>query len=124
MNDLLIESVPTHKLADLDLTNRAQKVLSDNFPGYTWVVGLNDEDLGGVMSIMNLEVNECILGCPNWGYVLKLSRVYSDPDLKCVMRAGGAILESANISRNFNKDEIVKHIDTLNTDKYIIRGNG
>jgi hypothetical protein len=121
MNNLLIETVPYHELADIQLVARAQDTLSKHFPNYTWIVGLNDEDLGGTMTIMNLEVNECILGCPNWGYVLKLSRVYSDPDLKCVMRAGGAILESANISRNYNKDEIVKSIDTLDTSKYIIK---
>lgn len=121
MNSLLVESVPYHELADIQLVARAQDVLSKQFPNYTWIVGLNDESLGGTMTIMNLEVNEYILGCPNWGYVLKLSRVYSDPDLKCVMRAGGAILESANISRNYNKDEVVKSIDTLDTSKYIIK---
>jgi len=124
MVDLLIEQVPGHALADLDLTHQAQSVLSKHFPGYTWVVGLNDESLGGVMTIMNLEINSQLLGCPNWGYVLKLSRVYNDPSLKCVVKAGGEILESANISRVINKDEKIKSIDGVNHNRFpLIKGN-
>lgn len=116
--ELLITPVPTHELADTKLAKEAHRVLARNFPGFTWVVGLNDEDLGGVLTIMNLEVNEQLLGIPNWGYVLKLSRVYLDPSLKCVVEAGGAILESANLSRGQNRNEIITKIDGIDHSKF------
>ena len=117
-----IETVPTHKLAELELAKRALRVLTDHYPGYHWRVGLNDEKSGGILYIMNQEVNEQILGAPNWGHVLKISTVYADPDLKCVMRAGGEILESANINRGWNKEEVIKHIDGLDVTKHPMAG--
>ena len=113
MTDIIIEKVEGHNLADVRLVGDVHEVLNRHYPGYTWVVGLNDEGLGGVMSIMNMDVNMQILGNPSWGYVLKLSTVYQDPSLKCVVKAGGAILESAGLSRNGNKCEVVKKIDGL-----------
>ena len=104
-----IEAVPGHALAEVDLAHRVHQVLAKHYPGYEWAIGIDEE--GGVMNIMSMTVNHQILGTPNWGYVLKLSRVYADPGLACVMRAGGAILESANINRGWNKNETIRHID-------------
>lgn len=107
-----VEAVPFHKLAEVDLADRAMKTLVRHYPGYQWRIGIDEE--GGVMYILNADVNMFILGMPNYGYTLHLKRVYSDPDLKCVMRAGGQILESAGINRGWNKNEIVKKIDDIN----------
>jgi hypothetical protein len=120
MTDLIVDPVPGHSLADMNLVADCHDVLKRNFPGYTWVIGLNDDESGGVMSIMNLDINEQILGCPNWGYILKLSTVYGDPELKCVMRAGGELLESAGISREINKGEQIQQIDGINHNRFPI----
>lgn len=120
--DLHVETVPTHGVADIFLIARAQQVLADAYPGYSWIVGLNDESLGGVMTIMNLEVNTQLLGAPNWGFVLKLSRIYADPSLKCVIMAGGAILESANLLRGRNIDQTIKNIDGVDHRKFPLIG--
>lgn len=116
--DIVLSKEPFHEEADPMLMYRIQKKLTDCYPGYTWIVKLDEEDLGGVVTIMCLEVNEQLLGLPNWGYVLKVSRVYSDPDLKCVMRAGGEILESAGISRNRNFHEVIKEVQGLDHKRF------
>ena len=120
--NIVIDQVPFHQLADPQLAYYMHYVLHNSFPGYTWIVGLDEDDTGGVAYIMNLEVNEQILGLPNWGYTLKLSTVYNDPTLKCVRNAGGAILESAGISTGKNKDEVIKSIDGMDNTKHILIG--
>jgi hypothetical protein len=118
MTDVIIDPVEGHSLADVNLVAEAHRVLKEHYPGYTWVVGLNDDKLGGIMSIMNMEINTQILGVPNWGYVLKLSTIYADPDLKCVMRAGGELLESAGLSRDWNKNEELAKVDGIDHNKF------
>lgn len=90
-----IMPVPGHELADVALAVRAADKLNEQYPGHLWAVHLNDEQLGGVMVIRNLAVSF------RYGYVIKLSRVYADPDLGCVMRAGGEILERAGMQRGW-----------------------
>jgi len=94
-----IEMVPGHKLADIQLLNRVMAVLMTKYPGYQWRAGVNDDRLGGVLYIMNLDINAAIYGNTPYGYVLKLTTVYADPALKCVMKAGGEILERARLAR-------------------------
>jgi len=99
------EPVPLHKLGDIDLLNRVMRVLTTKYPGYRWRAGVNDDSLGGVLYIMNMDVNAAVWSNAPYGYVLKLSTVYTDPDLKCVMRAGGEILERARLTRGWATGE-------------------
>jgi len=107
---LELEAVPAHKIGDIQLAKRAMKVLCDHYPGFIWQVRINDEELGGIMTILNLTINEQIFDNNSWGYVLYLSNVYQDPNLKCVVRAGGEILERAYLARGKHRDgeEVVK----------------
>ena len=122
MTEVLLSTVPGYRVADKQLIFDIHKILNHHFPGYTWIVGLNEEELGGIVCILNVEVNEQILGCPNWGYTLKISTVYNDSSRKCIIDAGGAILESAGISTNKNKDEEIKNIDGIDHKRYPLIG--
>jgi hypothetical protein len=91
-----IHSVDCHELGDIWLTKRIADKLNDHYPGHLWAVHLNDESLGGVVVIRNMALSG------KYGFVLKLKRIYADPSLKCVMQAGGEMLERANMSRSSN----------------------
>jgi len=118
MVDIIVEPVPGYKLADAKLVQDCHNVLARVFPEYTWIIGLDEEDLGGVMTIMCYEVNEAMLGFPNFGYVLKLSTVYPDIERKCVIMAAGEILERAGLSTGRNKDLLVKRVEGINHNKH------
>ncbi|MEN6440933.1 MAG: hypothetical protein ABFD97_20375 [Syntrophobacter sp.] len=93
MHDVIIETVDFHKAepSDVMLGAEAHRILSRHYPEHEWYVGVDSE--GGMMLIFALNISS------RWGYRLKLARVYMDPDLKCVMRAGGEILERAAMVR-------------------------
>jgi hypothetical protein len=106
-----IDVVPAHKIGDIDLVNDVMRKLLDHYPGYRWRVGINDETTGGVMYIMNMDVNAALWSNAPYGYVLKLTTVYDDPSLKCAVRAAGEILERARIARGKKRDEKINLVD-------------
>jgi len=87
-----IERVDYHEMGDIQLTHRIADKLNEHYPGHLWAVHLNDEKLGGVVIIRNLAISG------KYGYVLKLERIYADPSLRCVMRAGGEMLERSKMN--------------------------
>jgi len=91
--DKKIEGVPGHPLGDVVLAKAIAEKLDAHYPGHLWAVHLNDESLGGVAIIRNLAISFM------YGYVLKLSSIYADPSLSCVVTAGGEILERATMAR-------------------------
>jgi len=102
-----IHTVEGHELGDVALVKRCADRLNEHYPGHLWAVHLNDESLGGVVIIRNLAVSGI------YGYVLKLSRIYADPGLKCVVKAGGEILERAKMARGWWGGEYPKHVEGL-----------
>lgn len=85
------------KSEDVRLSRQIGEVLEKHYPGYMWAVHANTE--GGVADIHNLALHGL------WGFRLKLSKVMSDPSLKCVVDAGGELLERYNMKRGkFNED--------------------
>ena len=105
-----IMPVKGHKLADIDLVTRAVKVLADNYQGYQWRVFIDEEVSGGVMRIISDDVNARIWANHSYGYTLHLTTVYQDPNLDCVKRAGGEILERAGLIRGKHNGEVTKHV--------------
>ncbi len=106
-----ITAVPGHKLGDATLATRAVNLLTKHYPGFEWQVRINDENYYGLMEVINLTLNDSLwANCP-YGYVLHLYTVYQDPGLKCVIMAGGEILERANIYRGANKGDAPIMID-------------
>lgn len=122
MTEILLSNVPGHSEADRQLVYDIHRVLNLHYPGYTWIVGLNEDEKGGIVAILNMEVNEQILGAPNWGYILRVETVYGDPSRKCIIKAGGAILESAGISTKKNKDEEITNIEGIDHRRWPLIG--
>ena len=116
-----IEGVPGHKLGDIALAKRALDVLKKHYPGYLWRVGINDDSTGGVMYIMNMDINTALWGNQNYGVVLKLSTVFNDPGLKCVANAGGEILERARLTRGRNNGNNPVSVDGVDSNHQPLR---
>lgn len=111
MSEISIEGVPEHKLGDVALAHRCMEIICNHYPGYRWRVGLMDEPTGGVLQIFNDDINAQVWSNAPYGYVLHLTTVYDDPDLKCVVRAAGEILERARLTRGRNRGEEITHVD-------------
>jgi hypothetical protein len=105
--EISMEILPVegHELGDVALATRVGEALNRHYPGHLWAVHINDERLGGVLVIRNLAVSFL------YGYVLKLQDVYADPSLRCVMRAGGEILERAKMKRDWWDGQDATNID-------------
>ena len=74
---------------DMDLAKKVAERLHKDYPGHLWAVNVRD----GVCVIKNLRVST------QYGYVLYTTTIDADPDMKCVMKAGGEILERAAMAR-------------------------
>lgn len=79
---------------DVVIAKRAVDTLSRHYPHWPWSVHVNSED--GLLNIFNLAVSN------RYGYVLYLDQL--DCDMKCVMRAGGEILERAALARRAREE--------------------
>ncbi len=77
----------SHEAADYGLAMECAELLTRHYPGYPWMVNADCKESGGIMTITNPMISQ------THGYVLHLTRVYSDPERRCVVRAGGEILE-------------------------------
>jgi hypothetical protein len=78
-------------LLDVDLAVRITNKLTEHYPGHAWAVNVDSK--GGVVNVKNYLIHSL------WGFRLLLKDVYADPDLKCVMRAGGEFLEHFRLKR-------------------------
>lgn len=119
-NEFFIHNEPHRQLADTLLAQHCSEVLMKHYPGYKWSVGIDEE--GGVLHIVNHDVIAAIFSNRLFAYTLKLSRVYTDPGLKCVIMGAGEILEAAKLARGWATGEDPKHIDTLEEQYQPING--
>lgn len=95
--DLIIEST------DIGGVEREQKIakqcadhLHQHYPGHLWAVNVNS--VGGTVNIFNLALSSI------YGYLLRMTTVEHDAQLKCVMRAGGELLERARLAKQYKGD--------------------
>jgi len=89
------------KAASQIMCKNALDTLYKKYPGYTWMVMV--DDVGGIMNI------ECLNASGRIGFTLHLNNIVHDVGVlnKEVMRAGGELLERYGLSRNRAKaDEI------------------
>jgi len=105
-----IEKDPLHGKVDARLVAEALHKLVTHYPGYTWRVAVDDRPYVGMLDIYNEDVND-VLGNQQYGYRIHLRTAYLDPNLKCVVMAGGEILERALLPRGWNKGDIPKSVD-------------
>lgn len=83
---------------DYVLAKNMADVLNRAYPDHLW--GVTCDGLTGIATVRNLRLSG------QWGFILKLSEVNSDPTLKCVKLAGGELLERYRLSRSrFKQDE-------------------
>ena len=99
------------KGGNAELAARVMKKLVDCYPGYSWIVEIDDRRTVGMVHIYNQDINAELWGNQPYGYKLHLFTVQNDANLTCVMRAGGEILERANLTRDWNKGDIPTHVD-------------
>lgn len=86
------EKVDPFLARDLALTKRMAEVLERHYPGHPWMVQVSHAQ--GVAY-----VKLPILMKRNQAYILHIDRMSMDPGLKCVMRAGGELLEKYQVPR-------------------------
>lgn len=86
---------PGYELTEEKLGAAAAERLGRAFPGYSWRVHINTMPTGGVMDIECLELESAIHR--PFGVTLKMETVYGDPTLFEVVKAGGLILEFAEL---------------------------
>ncbi len=92
---------------DMLLAKRMAETLTTHYPGHIWAVNVDSRPTVGIATVMNMRLSG------KWGFVLHLKDLYTDPDLKSVMRAGGELLERYRLKvGRFNPDQY----DALPTD--------
>lgn len=79
---------------EMKIAKQCADHLHKHYPGHLWAVNVNKD--GGVVNIFNLALSSL------WGYVLHTTTVIHDPELKCVMRAGGELLERARLKKRYS----------------------
>jgi len=109
-NTILEKEDHRNTASDIALCVAAKAKLNKAYPGHMWQVEL-DEDVQGMCKIINLDICAVLNSNLRYGYWLYLGRLYADPSLKCVMRAGGEILERANLRRGWATGEDPKYVE-------------
>jgi len=92
MNQLIdVTDNPNIAVNDMVTARNMAETLHKHYPGHLWAVTC--EGTKGIATVRNMALSG------NWGFVLKLSRVYSDTHLRCVVKSGGELLERFNLAR-------------------------
>lgn len=78
---------------DLALTKRMAEVLERHYPGHPWMVQVSHAQGCAYVKLP-------ILMGRNQAYILHIDRMALDPTLRCVMRAGGELLEKYQVPRS------------------------
>lgn len=102
------QGLPTHILIDDEeerlgvipedqaLANRSAQLLLAHYPGYPWCVRCSSRQ--GILTVRLL-----IVGYEQFTslfqFVMHLKDVHGDPNLRCVVRAGGELLERWGLAR-------------------------
>lgn len=73
------------------LTKQVGEHLERHYPGWLWAI--EPEPKGGVINVRSLRISG------KWGYTLHIARIQDDPSLKCVLTAGGELLERFGFRR-------------------------
>lgn len=105
--EIQVEAHDPGDLYDRKVAASIADKLNAHYPGHLWAVNVNSSPTGGVVNIFDFAISS------RYGYVLHLKTVLNDPTLKCVIKAGGEILERANFARGRAKGEFATHVDGM-----------
>lgn len=78
------------KAANERLAKKVGHKLSQTYPGHPW--GVSAEIEHGIVRV-------CLQGFAQWPYVIHIATLKSDPGMRCVVEAGGHILERLRMPR-------------------------
>ena len=88
----------------MDLAKKVAEHLHKHYPGHLWAVTVRD----GLCVVKNLNISS------QYGYALYTTTIDADPALKCVMKAGGEILERAAIARKrYEEGQQVERVEGM-----------
>lgn len=110
-NGLSFDAEPHAPKGDYKLCAQIMKKLCDEYPGYVWMVMIDDRPNVGMVNIINQDINAELFSNMPYGYQLHLSKVQNDPSLRCVIMKAGEILERARLTRGRAKGEQIKSVD-------------
>lgn len=82
---LEITDNPNLSTNDFVVARNIAEKLHSHYPGHLWAVTCDGKT--GMASVRNLRFSG------NWGYQIRLSELFGDPDMRVVVKAGGEILE-------------------------------
>ena len=105
--EFMVEPHTAVDLYDRELAGKIANKLNEHYPGHMWAVNVNSQETAQVCNIFDFAISS------RYGYVLHLSTVENDPSLKCVIKAGGEILERAKMARGMAKGEYAQKIDDV-----------
>ena len=88
---------------DKALADRVQDALNRFYPGHPLQVDFREDQ--GLVIIKHPAVSL------TYGYVLFLERIYADRPLRCVMQAGGEMLERAKMPRSYWDGQFAAHVE-------------
>lgn len=106
------------KIADIQgrmLAAEMLKVLNNHYACYRWAIDFDEKQ--GVAKIVNFTLNDPLRTREMYGYVLHLKTVYEDQSnsWRKLIRAGGEILERANMERKvWDRHTLPGKIDGVN----------
>lgn len=98
------ESCMQATVAEYDIARRMAEVLHTHYPGHLWGVSADVET--GIAKVFNMRLSG------QWGFIIKLSTLLHDPDLKSVVRAGGELLERYRLRRGRFDDAAYNDLPT------------
>ena len=85
---------------DLSKSKDIGEALNNQYPGHMWAVRVQSKQ--GVATIHNMQLSD------QWGYVIKLDKIYSASHLvQRGLQAGGEILERFKVARGRVNDDIM-----------------
>ena len=82
-----------HAQADMAMAEKIGETLFSHYPGHVWQVHVDSRQGVALIKL-------AVLMRGGWKYILKLSDLNGDPGMRCVIRAGGEILERFDIPRS------------------------
>ena len=98
---LEITDNPNVATNDYVVAKNMADTLQQHYTGHLWAVTCQGEQ--GIATVRNLSLSG------NWGFILHLKEIYGDPGMKCVIRAGGEILERFRLARaKINEEKLLE----------------
>ena len=82
--------------ANEEIARTIAECLDKAYPGHAWAVRADVET--GIVHVYNLRLSG------QWGFVLKIDDLATDPSMMLTKRAGGELLERYNLSRTAIKE--------------------